>query len=57
MKIFIDTNVVLDVLLKQEPFYQDSFEYIITRNKTDFENSDIPCMSPADFIAFFKHHC
>jgi len=139
MKIFVDTNVVLDVLLIQVPFYQDSFEifqladeerisgclssasitdifyllrkklhnaagiypimddlvalfsvaavsdvtissalslrwkdfedavqftvakendveYIITRNKVDFENSDIPCMSPADFIAFFKHH-
>lgn len=25
MKIFIDTNVVLDVLLKREPFFQNSF--------------------------------
>ena len=140
MKIFVDTNVVLDVLLKQEPFYQDSFEifqladekrisgclssasitdifyllrkklhnaagiysimddlvslfsvaavsdltissalslrwkdfedavqftaakennveYIITRNKADFESTDIPCMSPAEFITFIKHHC
>jgi len=140
MKIFVDTNVVLDVLLKQEPFYQNSFEifqlaeeerisgclssasitdifyllrkklhnaaviysimddlvalfsvaavsdvtissalslrwkdfedavqfsvakennveYIITRNKADFESSDIPCMSPAEFITFYKHHC
>ena len=139
MKILVDTNVILDVLLKQEPFYQDSFEifqladeerisgclssasitdifyllrkklhnaagiypiieelvalfsvatvsdltissalslrwkdfedavqytvakdnnveYIITRNKADFESSDIPCMSPAEFITFFKHH-
>jgi predicted nucleic acid-binding protein len=25
MKVFIDSNVVLDVLLKQAPFYNDSF--------------------------------
>jgi len=47
MKILVDTNVVLDVLLKQEPFYND---------EADFENSDIPCMSPANFIKFFKSH-
>ena len=26
MKVLIDTNVVLDVLLKRRPFYQDSFK-------------------------------
>jgi predicted nucleic acid-binding protein len=26
MKILVDTNVVLDVLLKRSPFYQDSFK-------------------------------
>ena len=25
MKVLVDTNVILDVLLKQEPFYKDSF--------------------------------
>jgi len=25
MKILVDTNIVLDVLLKQAPFYNDSF--------------------------------
>ena len=137
MKILIDTNIVLDVLLKRPSFYQDSFAifqlvdqeritgcitasaitdifyiankeikddeivyqaienltgifsaipvsgttianavvlrwkdfedavqfvtakengvtYIITRNKDDYESSDIPCISPADFIAYFK---
>ena len=137
MKILVDTNVVLDVLLKQEPFYQDSFvifrladngnidgilaavsmtnvffllrkakrdsaevyrlmdeltaiftvapvnettvasalalrwkdfedavqfitakengaDFIITRNKKDFITSDIPCMSPTEFIAYLK---
>ena len=24
MKLLIDTNIVLDVLLKREPFYQDA---------------------------------
>jgi predicted nucleic acid-binding protein len=132
MKVLVDTNVVLDILLKRSPFYQDAFKifklidqeriygclsassitdifyllrkdrnnpgevyqiideltaffsvvpvsettisgalalrwkdfedavqymtakenginYIITRNKTDFENSDIPCVSPDEF--------
>jgi predicted nucleic acid-binding protein len=26
MKVLVDTNVVLDVLLKRSPFYQDSFK-------------------------------
>ena len=137
MKILVDTNVVLDVLLKRPSFYQDSFTifrfadqeriigcitasaitdifyiankeikdtelvyqaiesladifsvipisgttianaaalrwkdfedsvqfmaakengvaYIITRNKADYESSDIPCISPTNFIAYFK---
>jgi len=137
MKILIDTDVILDVFLKREPFYKDSIvifqlansksvrgvlaaismtnifyllrrakrdtadvyqimdklitlftvsvvtdatisnalslrwkdfedavqyitakengvDYIITRNAADFESTDIPCMSPTDFIAFLK---
>jgi len=137
MKVLVDTNIALDVLLKQEPFFKDSFfifqladsgvingvlaavsmtniffllrkakinsnevyqliddltaffsiapvtettvanalslrwkdfedaiqfvtakennvDYIITRNKADFKTSDIPCMSPTDFISFLK---
>ncbi|MDR2718324.1 MAG: PIN domain-containing protein [Treponema sp.] len=133
MKVLVDTNVVLDVLLKRSPFYQDSFKifqlvdqerihgclsassitdifyllrkdrhnsgevyrimdelialfsvipvsettiaaalalrwkdfedavqfmtarensvtHIITRNKADYEISDIPCVSPVEFI-------
>ena len=136
MKVLIDTNVILDVLLKQDPFYKDSFvvfqladsgkidgilaavsmtnvffllrkarkdtadvyqimdklttlfrvapvnettisnalelrwkdfedavqfvtakennvDYIITRNNIDFQNSDIPNMSPTEFINMF----
>ncbi|MDR0486799.1 MAG: PIN domain-containing protein [Treponema sp.] len=137
MKVLVDTNVVLDVFLKQAPFYKDSFvifqladskrisgvlatvsltnifyllrkakkdpaevyqimdkltalftvapvvettvasalalrwkdfedavqfitakesnvEFIITRNKVDYKTSDIPCVSPAEFIAYLK---
>ena len=137
MKVLVDTNVVVDVLLKQEPFYRDSFvifrladngnidgilaavsmtnvfyllrkakkdsaevyrclddltaiftvapvtetivadalalrwkdfedaiqfvtaqengtDFIITRNLDDYKASDIPCMSPAEFIAYLK---
>lgn len=137
MKVLVDTNIVLDVLLKQEPFCGDSLvilhlasggkingffaavsmtnifyilrgrlkdsskvyhylnelnslftvapitettishalslrwkdfedavqysaakengaELIITRNKDDFYSSDIPCMTPSEFIAYLK---
>ena len=137
MKVLVDTNIVMDVLLKRIPFYKDSFsvfqlsdsgsingflasisvtnaffilrkagknrddvyldmddisgifkiapvsdttistaltlrwkdfedaiqfvtakesnvDFIITRNKTDFENTDIPCMTPTEFIAYLK---
>ena len=29
-------------------------EYIITRNKPDFENFEIPCLSPSEYITQFK---
>jgi len=92
MNVPVDTNVVLDVLLKRSPFYQDYFKifqladvvqvsettidnalslcwkdfedavqysaakengitHIITRNKTDYEASDILCVSPVEFTA------
>jgi len=137
MKVLLDTNVILDVLLNRYPFYQDSFvifqladqgrisgylsassitdifyllrklrhnstnvypimddltaifsvvpvsditissalalrwndfedavqfivakenhvECIITRNEADYKDSDIQCMSPMNFIAYFK---
>jgi predicted nucleic acid-binding protein len=139
MKVLVDTNVVLDVLLKQAPFYNDSFvifqladskriigvlaavsltnifyllrkakvdsaevyqnmdklaalftvapvvettvaealalrwkdfedavqfvaakeskvEFIITRNKADYKTSEIPCMTPTEFIAHLKEN-
>ena len=29
-------------------------DFIITRNKTDFQSSDIPCMTPTEYIAYLK---
>jgi len=29
-------------------------KYIITRNKSDFETLEIPCLSPSEYIAQFK---
>ena len=33
---------------------ENNIEYIITRNNDDFKTSNIPCMSPADFIKYLK---
>ena len=37
MKILIDTNIVLDVMLKREPFYKLSFEILSLAKKDDVE--------------------
>jgi predicted nucleic acid-binding protein len=33
---------------------ENSFDCIITRNTSDYECSDIPCMTPAEFLASHK---
>jgi predicted nucleic acid-binding protein len=30
-------------------------KYIITRNKTDFESLEIPCLSPSEYIEQFNN--
>lgn len=37
MKILIDTNIVLDVMLKREPFYKLSLEILSLAKKDDIE--------------------
>ena len=37
MKILIDTNIVLDVMLKREPFYKMSLEILSLAKKDDVE--------------------
>jgi predicted nucleic acid-binding protein len=33
---------------------ENEVDCIVTRNKGDYESSDIPCASPEDFLAFFE---
>ncbi|MDR1971411.1 MAG: PIN domain-containing protein [Treponema sp.] len=33
---------------------ENGVDYIITRNKSDYENFTIPCYSPAEFLLFLK---
>lgn len=37
MKILIDTNIVLDVMLRREPFYKLSLEILRLAKKDDIE--------------------
>ena len=111
MRVLVDTNVVVDVVLKREPFFEDSYrilkscsrkklygvlaahtitnlfyilrkkfsnellnknfkdfedclqvecakaanvDYIITRDKTDFVDSEISCVTPNEFCCMFS---
>ena len=31
-------------------------DFIITRNKVDYKASEIPCMTPTEFIAYLKEN-
>lgn len=85
MKVFLDTNILLDYLLKLRAVlfvipenddrvfaaarnaefadFEDSMQnesalsagadYIITRNKKDFENSTIPAVTAEEFLSLF----
>jgi predicted nucleic acid-binding protein len=33
---------------------ENKLDCIVTRNKDDYTASDIPCVSPVDFLAFYK---
>jgi predicted nucleic acid-binding protein len=33
---------------------ENNITHIITRNKTDYKSSDIPCMSPSEFIEYIN---
>ena len=41
MKLLIDTNVILDILLKREPFFADSYQAI----RMAIDNNDECCIS------------
>lgn len=48
MKLMIDTNVILDVLLKREPFFTDSYRAIKLCNK-----KHTPCFSASSATDIF----
>lgn len=64
MKILVDTNVIIDILCKREPFFEDAVvsaiaerqkaKYILTRNTKDFEKSKILSITPHDYLNIKK---
>jgi len=52
-KIFLDANVLIDVVMNRAVFV-DGAEYIITRNERDYPYSEIPAISPFDFLKINK---
>lgn len=45
MKLLIDTNVILDIFLKREPFFEDSYKVIRTAAETQ-----TPCFLSANAV-------
>lgn len=62
MRILIDTNIILDILLNRPPFVQNAvaalhnFDAIITRDPRDFKNSVLRIISPKDFLRQTKNY-
>jgi hypothetical protein len=60
MRVLIDTDVVLDLLLKRPPFYPDAFarwqagdaglDALITRNLGDYVGAPLQVFSPAELL-------
>ena len=50
MKLLIDTNIVLDVLLKRDPFYQNAVNVMNLAQYDDSEAGFLNCV--ADGISF-----
>jgi len=49
MTVLIDTNVILDVLLKREPFMWKSSNVLL------YINSSIPVINPSDFLDIIEN--
>lgn len=54
MRVLLDTDVVLDLLLDRAPFSDAAdaagLEAIITRNDRDYELARLPIYTPGDFV-------
>ena len=55
MKVLIDVNVILDVLLAREPWAAAAAkigaDYVATRNAKDFKRSPVKARSPSELLA------
>jgi predicted nucleic acid-binding protein len=62
----VSEKTIADALALRWKDFEDAVQYmaatesgvdcIVTRNAADYEMSGVPCMSPADFIAYFNAH-
>ena len=57
MRVLIDTNVLADLLLGRDPYYDIAYnilaisaDYIVTRNTKDFASSRVPAILPDEFL-------
>ena len=51
MKVFLDTNIVIDFLAKREDFFQDNSDVIISRDEKGFiDFKNILIMNPSVFL-------
>ena len=60
MRVFIDTNILIDFVVNREGFSEDATQNatalraegdcIVTRNKKDFSNSSLPVYTPAELL-------
>jgi len=58
VKAFFDTNVIIDVLTRREPFFGDSqaavacgADCVVTRNVKHFADAQIPVYTPTEFLS------
>jgi predicted nucleic acid-binding protein len=55
MKILIDTNIALDVLLKREPFYEDAAKVILLSEK-DIIDAYVSASAVTDIYYIARKH-
>ena len=50
MKVFLDTNVIIDVLAAREPFFRDSQRVVDYCDKSGFGGVGISVCTPTEFV-------
>ena len=51
MKVYVDTNVLIDFVCRRAGFADAAC--IVTRNKKDFAHSSLPIYSPEELLEIF----